>query len=497
MSRKTTASLIVFGVLLALVLLVKLLPEQREEIAWSIPKLSDTLDRVEIVRKGATVVMEKKGDTWVITQPKLYELNSTAFEGVLQLFEKPIGMDLKVPVKAEELARFDLTGDNAITLKLGAGGKELAAFVVGKTVGTRTFVKPLAEDVAYRAKASLRWKLDKELDDWREKKLLPLEREQITGLRLQGPAETVELSKTGDTWRISQPAELAADGSTVTALLSALASARAAAFADDVPADKLGFGPQSYRITVTYQAKAAEGAAPAAAPAPITLEFGGLAGKDLLEGKYEEDTFVRREGGTQVFVLRSYTVKSVQKRLSELRDRTLLTLQRDSITGMTLVSPARTVVLERKGEEWDASAPAELVGKLDPSQANSLLSTVSNLRAQEVAPAGSDPAALGLSAEAPASGKVDIRLADGTVRSLLLGKKLPEGPPQYYARMADGQEIYIVNDYTAQKLLKPVSGLRRVEGAPAGGMMPPGMMPGMMPPGMMPPGMMPPGGSPE
>lgn len=477
MTRKTLVALGTFGVLLLLVLVVRLMPEKVEEIAWSIPKLADTMDRVEVVRQGNTVVLEKKGEDWVITQPKVYEASETALKGLVELFDKPIGMDLKVPIKKEELARFEVDDEKGITVKVGVNGKEAASFVVGKTQGSRTFVKPLDQDVAYRAKASLRWKLDKGLEEWREKKVIGVDQKAVTKLEItQQDGTKAELVKEGDVWKITQPAEAAADGSTVSSLVSALGSLTAAAFADDVAPEQAGFGPadRPYTVVVTTSADGDKG--------PRGIEIGKVVGKEQLEGKYTEDFFARRKGESQLYVVRSYSVNNLRKKLSELKDRTVFKLPQDQVTGLTLKTPGQEIVFAKEGDAWKATKPAELVGKLDESQVRSLVSTLSMLRANELAEDGTSLEAAGLAGE-PASGKVEVQLQDGGSKVLLLGKKLEGDTPMIYAKLADKETIFKLNEYSSRRFLTGPSSFRKVDGnAPSpdiSGSLPPGMPHGM------------------
>ncbi len=502
MTRKTLIALGVLGVLLVVTLVVELRPETPQEIAWSIPKLSDTVDLIEITRKGETIVLEKKGETWAVTKPKVYEVSESTLKGVLELFDKRIGMDLKVALRDDkEAERFELKGDKAIGLKLGVGGRTVAEFTVGKSVGSRTFVQPAGEPVAYRAKGSLRWKLDKELDDWREKKIVAAGKDQIVRVRIRpevGPE--FEIEKKDGKWAITKPNAMAADGNAVSSLVSSLSAVRAATFADDVKPEDAGFAATSYRITVWAKPKVEEGAEPAADAAltEISVELGGVVGKERLEGKFDKDVFVRKAGSPQIYVVRSYSAKNLRKKLSELRDRAIISLDQSQIVGLTLQGPERKLAFERKGEAWDATEPAELTGKLDEAQMRSLVGTLATLKAAEVMAPDTDVASVGLTAEAPAAGKIELRLKAGDPTVLLLGKATDTKPPQLPVRLATGSTVYLLSDYNAKKLQRKASAYKKVAGArgpsmpglPGGG----GMPPGMMPPGMMPPGMMPPGG---
>ncbi|MBM4318487.1 MAG: DUF4340 domain-containing protein [Deltaproteobacteria bacterium] len=483
MTRKTLAALGIFALLLVLVLIVKLMPEQTTEIAWAIPKLSETMDRVEITRQDTTVVLEKKGDQWAITQPKVYQASESAVKGLLELFEKPIGMDLKVPVKKEELARFEVEGDKGITVKIGVSGREVVAFVLGKSQGSRTFIKPLSEDVVYRAKATMRWKLDKGLAEWREKKIIGVEQTAASRVEITQPEGTrIELVKEGDKWKITQPAEHAADSSAISSLLGSLTSLQAADFADDIAPEAAGLGPadKPYTLVVSTTSDGEKG--------PQGIEVGQQVSKEQLEGKYPEDFFARRKGEVQIFVVRSYSVKNLRKKLTELKDRTVLSLDREQVIGLTLKTPQQEMVFEKVEELWEAKQPAELVGKLDPAQVSSLTSAISTLRAEELAEEGTKPEDVGLAPE-PSSGRVEIRLKDGGTKALLLGKKEEGDNAKIFAKLADRETIYKLSDYSSRRFLGSPGTFRKAEGGPSPGM--PGMptMPGMMPPGMMPPGM--------
>ncbi|MDY0059042.1 MAG: DUF4340 domain-containing protein [Myxococcota bacterium] len=475
MTRKTIVSLGVFGMLLLITLVVALMPERREEIAWSIPKLADTMDRIEIVRQGQTVVLEKKGEKWAITQPQVYEASASALEGLLELFAKPIGMSLKLPVKAEELAQFEVDADKGITLKIGVTGKEVTAFVIGKALGKDTFIKPVAEDTVYRAKASLRWKLDKGLDDWREKKIFDVDQNKVSRLVVTQPdGLVVELAKDGDKWKVVRPQEAPADGGTVSSLLNALAGLQAAAFADQIPMDQAGFAatdrPWVIQVATTE------------APELVGVEIGALVGKERLEGKYAEDSFVRRPGAGQLFVVRAYSVSNLRKGFSELRDRTIFSLSTDEVAELVVQGSGPRLHFVREAAGWNAKAPAELVGKVDENQVGSLVSTVATLRAAEIAAPATSPQEAGLAAEAPATAKLTLTMKDGTGHILLVGAKEPapgNGEARYFAKLASGELIYRIGEYTVQRFLKDVTSFKKVAGPGQGQGLPPELM---MPP---------------
>ena len=66
-----------------------------EAPSWSVPALKESADRIEIVRQGETIVLEKKDGAWALTAPVSFPATKDALKDLLGLFEEPLGVDLK------------------------------------------------------------------------------------------------------------------------------------------------------------------------------------------------------------------------------------------------------------------------------------------------------------------------------------------------------------------------------------------------------------------
>lgn len=444
--------------------------------SWEIPALKAAADRIEVVREGETLILEKKADAWQIAGETVYPAAKTHVDGFLDLFESPVGVDLKVPVSAEELERYELSGEKAISVKVDGGGKTLAEFVVGKTVGKRTFVKPAAETVVYRAKSSIRFKVDRKAAEWREKKIFDIDREDVVSMTLHhpapaagavaaggGPITLVRDSETKDgkttwneTWRITAPVDEAADKSTASSLLGSIINVRAAEFADGVAVADAGFGPGSFKVSV----KLKEGKGD-----PQTLVFGAAVGEGLFEGKYTEDLFARREGSDTVYIIRKYTQGNTAKSLEELRNKEVFAgLKREAIASLKLEHSGATLTFAKEGESWKATAPATLAGKLDESPLNSLLSSLANLRAARVM-TGVDDTTGGFT---PTARKVRVTLTtqDDTERVLLVGGLADDAKKEWYARLENQPTpVWVLRDYVVRQMTKDAAGFTKKDKA--------------------------------
>jgi hypothetical protein len=444
---------------------------------WQIPALKASADRIEIVREGETLKLEKTADAWKVVGAKSYPAAKTHVDGFLDLFEKAVGVDLKVPVSAEELERYELAGEKAIAVKVEGGGKTLVSFVVGKTVGSRTFVKPADETVVYRAKSSIRFKIDRKASEWREKKVFAIDRDDVVSMTLHHPptqgadgatvaAVPITLDRDSeakdgattwkDTWRITSPVQEAADKSTASSLLGSIINVRAADFADDVSVADAGFGPGSFKVSV----KLKEGKG-----APQTLVFGGAVGEGRFEGKYTEDLFARSEGEDTVYVIRKYTQKNTAKSLAELRNKEVFAgLKREDITGLKLESGGAALSFAKAADKWNAVAPAELAGKLDESPLNSLLSSLANLRAARVLNRVDDTAG----GFTPAARKVRVTLTTKSKGELVLlvGGLADEAKKEWYARLEDSPTpVWVLRDYVVRQMTKAAAGFKKKDKA--------------------------------
>ena len=434
---------------------------------WSIPALKDTADAIEITREGEKIALAKKDGAWRLTAPIDFPAADKTVSGLLDVFAETVGVDLMIPVQADELARYELDAAKGIPVTISGGGKTLASFVVGKVTGKRTFVKPADEMVVYRAKASLRFKVDKVSAEWRNKKIFSVERDDVVKLVLHHPetdggAVTLERdSKAGvdgagtqwiDTWRITSPLQEPADKSTVSSLLGSVTNLRAADFADNVKSADAGFAPDSFRVTAHLKEGKGD---------PQTVVFGGLVGADRLDGRYTDDFFARREGSEAVYVVRKYTLNNSKKKAADLRTKEVFSgLKREQIVSLSVETKAGKLSFSRDGAHWQATEPSELAGVLDESPLNSLLSSLANLRAARVLGRVDDTT--GGFAAADRAARVTMTLNEGAPKILLVGKLADEAKKEWYARLENSPApVWILRDYVVRQMTKDAEGFKK------------------------------------
>jgi hypothetical protein len=441
----------------------EMMPERMTAPTWSIPAVKDTATKVEIVREGETIVLEKENERWSMTQPVKFAASQSSIDKLLELFEKEIGVDLMIPVKEDELPRYELEPDKGISLTLWRGSEKVSSFLIGKGLGKRTFVKPAGEMVVYRAKSNMKWKVDKKAADWREKRILTVDRDDIVKLVLHHPAAdggpvTLERDKKAegegyeDTWQITGPVTEPADKSTVSSLLGSLVNLRAQGFADEVKVADAGFTDDAFKVTLHPAPGKGD---------PQTVVFGPEIGEDRMEGKNADDRFARRADADTVYIVRKYTHDNSRKPLAELRSKEIFSgLKRESIAGLTLESADGKVVFHKDGEDWKVAEPADLQGNFDASPLNSLLSSLASLRAAKVLDAMDDLS--GGFTPAVRKGRVTIKLADGSEKILLVGGLADETKKEWYARLENTPApVWVLRDYVVRQMTKGPAGFKK------------------------------------
>lgn len=196
-----------------------------------------------------------------------------------------------------------------------------------------------------------------------EKKVLRLEKDEITGVVLQSQAGTVEIVREKDTkdtkeskdekdaekdeedvlspepegvWRIVRPLQAQADTFAVDGLLQSLVDLESSRTLEDVKPGEVGLD----RPRATVRLKTAEG--------ETVLKIGAAVptGGELIAGV-----------GNQAFVVGDTVLADLQKPAGEWRDKRVFWGERDQVQRITLVSGGQRVVLARRGDTFRLESP--------------------------------------------------------------------------------------------------------------------------------------------
>lgn len=277
-------------------------------------------------------------------------------------------------------------------------------------------------------------------DKKQEKVFAELQADKIDQVTVKGAAgEQTTLQKQGAAWQITQPAAVPADEAEISGITTNLASLQVQRVVDDQPTDLKQYGLDPARVDIAFKA-------------------GGKDHRLLLGAKTPAgaDVYAKLPESPRVFLVSSYLETTFNKTTFDLRDKTILKVDRDKVDRVELQTPGRTVTIAKQGAEWRITAPTDaradfgavegILGRLNTSPMKSI-----------VAPDVQDPKALkqyGL--DTPVA---TVRVSSGSSQAgLAIGKSAGEGT--VYAKDLSRPMVFTVEAALADELKKPADEFR-------------------------------------
>jgi hypothetical protein len=222
--------------------------------------------------------------------------------------------------------------------------------------------------------------------------------------------EQTTVRKNGADWQIVQPAAGKPDAAEVSGITSNLASLEIQRVIDENPSDLAEYSLAQPRLEVSFKA-------------------GGTSHKLLIGRKTPpgSDLYARIDDQKRVVLIPSFVDTTFNRKTFDLRDKAVLTVNRDEIGSLTVTTPASSMKLEKTGGEWKLAQP--VAARADFSAVEALVSRLTTLQMKSVAAAeAGDAAQYGL--DKPAA---TATIGSGSAQATLaVGKASGEG--EVYAR---------------------------------------------------------------
>ena len=252
--------------------------------------------------------------------------------------------------------------------------------------------------------------------------------------------DTTTLKKNDDRWQIVDPVEAKADNSEVSNMASSLASLDVQRVVDEAAADLTPFGLSEPHLEVSFRTKGQ------------TTFHRLLIGEKTPTGG---DVYVKQPDSARVFLVSSFIDDTFKRTAFDLRDKTILTLEREKITGLTLTSASGTVELVRKGANWNFVKPQAM--RADYATLESILTTLISAQLQKYVtdmPTPSDIAQYGL-----ARPSASATIISGDARTTLeLGRT---ENAVTYARASSSPAVVMVAPTIVEDINRKIDDLRQ------------------------------------
>jgi hypothetical protein len=260
--------------------------------------------------------------------------------------------------------------------------------------------------------------------------------DQITVKSASGDRTTVQ--KQGSGWQLAQPVAMAADEAEVSGLASNLSSLEVQRVIDEQASDFKQYGLDPAHVEVA-------------------LKAGGKDHTLLLGAKTPtgSDMYARVPDKPRVFLVSSYLDATFNKSAFDLRDKTILKIDRDKVGRVEIAAGDRTVTLDKQGADWRVTTPFD--ARADFSAVEGILGRLNSTPMKSIA--ASDATGKALKEYGLDKPSATIRVTSGSAQAgLAIGKSAGEGV--VYARDVSRPLVFTIDSSLADELKKPADEFR-------------------------------------
>jgi hypothetical protein len=239
-------------------LAVYLFQRSADRTHYTLPKLpalaADDITKVQMTRGTETVVLERRGERWVI-EPQGWPADPQTAKEILEAITN-LNFTALVS-ESKSYAIYDLDDEHKANVKAWQNDQLRRDFDVGKAAPSfrHTFVRPAGDDRVFHAQDNLSFRFRMAVDDLRDKTVMAFKPDEIDEIRITQAAGTTTLTRKKQEVPAGQPApdavwasadERAVDSAAVQSLLSDLSNLRCDTFIND--RDKTSFGAPKVTI---------------------------------------------------------------------------------------------------------------------------------------------------------------------------------------------------------------------------------------------------------
>jgi len=272
------------------------------------------------------------------------------------------------------------------------------------------------------------------------KQLFRTDEKEIEKISITRGGERISLKRDGDSWRMIEPVQAKADTTEIASLLNAITSARLERTINEEPKSLGEYGLDRPAITLTVSLKGDK---------PLS---------NLLLGDKNPNGFsvyAKREDMPPVFLVADSLRSRLDRKATDLRDKTLLHVEPDKVKRLELSGKGRSISLSNAGtDQWEMVQPIK--AKADSSAVRDLLWKIRNARVKEFLSSGADTTRrYGLD-------RPDLIVAltqEGASKRLVL-KKASDPTVGLYALAVPGEGVVIVDGRLLTDLSKSPFDLR-------------------------------------
>jgi len=323
-----------------------------------------SIDKVSLAQSGAAVTLVKDATgKWEISAPEAFAADQDAVSGVLSTLSS-LNADRVVDEKATDFGQYGLD-DRAVTATIETTDHKERKLLIGDETpaGGDVYAMVAGEPKVFTIASYNKTGIDKDADDLRDKRLVTMEPDKVSGVRLKRKGQTVEFGRIKDGWQITKPKPLRADNSAVGELVRSVADAR-------------------MNLSGTGSDEAARGFAKATEVANVTLT--GDKGTQTLDvRKNKDEVFVKSSAVEGTYKADASLGTAVDKGLDDFENKKLFDFGFEEPNKIELHDGAKAWYLVRSGDDWWQNGK-----KMDAASVEGLVEGLRDLAATGIPDAG-------------------------------------------------------------------------------------------------------------
>ncbi len=378
--RSLAALVVVLGGLVAYIYFVDakkpVEPEGSEKHDKVFAVAGDKIEGLTVkASNGDVTTLRKSSNSWQLTAPATGKADASEVSGITSNLAT-VEITSVVEDKPKDLAPYGLATPRIEVAFTAAGDKAEHRLKLGSKTptGGDMYAQRGNDPKVFLVPAYLESSFDRKAFDLRDKSLLAFDRDKVDRLELDHDGIKIEMAKSGSDWLLVSPIKAKADFSVVEQLVTRLGSAQMTGIESDQAANLAPYGLDAPSATATVGAGSTR----------ATL----LVGKPAPEGK--TGVFAKDASRPFVALVAKDLADDLKKSVADLRRKDIFEFRPFNTTRLEITRGTETYVFEKvKGtgkdaaDKWRRTAPK--AGDVDAGKMETLLSGLSNLRAQAFA----------------------------------------------------------------------------------------------------------------
>ncbi len=444
MSRKNplTKSLYMMGAAVAILLLSTyvLKPQFQKEkenkdksdLLWRNAK-RDKIMEVVVSARPKTFALKRSAESkdWIVEADKSFDADVSSVDSLISSLlgtkkEDAVGIEpekagLDVP-KIELKVVYTDEKDKSIEQNLFIGEDS--------PVDYQSYAKWKDQPEIFMISKSLKFALDKQASDFRNKKIFKYNLADFKEIKVQGKEPyRLELGEGGKWWLYKNDRKVAADTAVISDWISSLSNTRVSSFASDEKSSLGQYGLSKPALNVQF----------------LDLKGGKNEWKvGHVKSTKENKAYVIHNASESVFEMPITFLDAIQKVPADFRNKRITTFDKSKFKKLSYTSKDLQIELSKEGEEWKASHSlkgTKIEGLANKALTEKILNSLSIIRAVSFVEKSPKSASLGL-------GKRKVQIFEEGATPVLtfeIGNKLKENDTVIWGESFEDPIVSLLN----------------------------------------------------